>query len=106
MLSLVKTALLLVAVGCFAAGTVLVAFRKKRPGGYWMVAGVVLFVSEFVYYVFIRSPLAIVTWSPLRDAVDNLAPVVPFALFGIGLMRLTLSLHATRLEFSNEPKDD
>ena len=88
----------ILAVVLLGFGTAVV-FVHKRPGRYWMLAGALVFVAAFFYYVIFRiyfRPELLIEHSLLRAVIAKAAPVVPLALFSIGFARLTWSLRKSR----------
>ena len=86
-------AMITVIVLAALAAAIIVAFVAKRPGGYWMVSGILAFGCELgvQWYVFahpflmLNEPLYL---EPLLLAVS----LLPLFLYSIGLIRLAWSL--------------
>lgn len=89
---------------CAVVGGYLVAFRSRRPGGYWMLAGAALFVAQFLYYVtfwrYTAGPALdfSMTRTMYRDALAPAIPLLPVLLFAIGFLRLAWSLRNDRVD--------
>lgn len=85
-----------VALLALLAGALIVAFRTRRPGGYWMLAGIAMFVAGIVH-TFLK-PHNDYDPSLIDNAFNFLGPVVPFLFFSIGFCRLAWSLRRGKAE--------
>lgn len=90
-----------IALLALLAGAAVVAFRLRRPGGYWMLTGIATFLAGFAY-TFFGPPATIYDPSLAGKAFYFLGPVVPFFLFSIGFFRLAWSLHRERAAASSQ----
>ncbi len=80
-----------VALFALVAGALVVAFRARRPGGYWLLTGIATFIAGLAY-TFIGPPQNFYDPSLAEKAFYYLGPVLPFFLFSIGFFRLAWSL--------------
>ncbi len=81
----------------FTVGSVLVAFRTRRPGGYWMLAGIVAFFGFLMYDMAEVRTLGFRLEVSVAEIMHrHIGPTLPFFLFGIGFVRLAWSLHRER----------
>ncbi len=77
----------------FAAGSILVALRSGRPGGYWMLSGVAAFFGMLLYEMTHMHTLGLrLEYSVTYVLREYIGPTLPFFLFAVGFGRLAWSL--------------
>ena len=89
-----------VALFALLVGALIVAFRTRRPGGYWMLAGIAMFVVGIVH-TFLK-PHNYYDPSLIDRAFYFLGPVVPFFFFSVGLCRLAWSLRGEKAKAEDQ----